>query len=279
MNSYAYYNGRFDKREEIFIPLSDRSIFFGDAVYDAMIGSYDRIMWEDEHIDRLLENAEKIGIKHSYTKRFLSDLLREIGVRSMIDTYLLYVQISRDYSSRRHSAVGCSANLLVTVEPITIEKHPKPMKLITFPDKRYGYCDVKTVNLLPAVLSATVAENEAYDEAVFIKDGTVTECTKSNISVLKQGRLITHPKTEHILPGIVRAHLLEACKHLGIPFEERKFTKQDLLSADEILVTSTTKLCKTVNHIDNCPTGSKDPQKAKLLCDFLYSEFEKNCKI
>ncbi len=279
MNSYAYYNGKFGKREEIFIPLSDRCIFFGDAVYDAVIGSYDRIMWENEHIDRLLDNAKKMGIKHSYTRRFLSDLLREIGIRSMIDTYMLYVQISRDLSTRRHSAIGCGANLLVTVEPITIEKDPRPMKLITFPDKRYGYCDVKTVNLIPAVLSATAAEKDKFDEAVFIKDGIVTECTKSNISILKQGRLITHPKSEHILPGVVRAHLLFACKHFGIPFEERKFTKEELLSADEILVTSTTKLCKTADRIDNYSAGGKDPKKAKLLCDFLYSEFEKNCKI
>lgn len=279
MNSYAYYNGKFGKKEEIFIPLSDRSIFFGDAVYDALIGSFDRIMWEDEHIDRLLDNAEKIGIKHSYTKRFLSDLLREIAIRAMMDTYLLYIQISRNLYTRRHSAIDCEANLLVTIEPIHMKRYPKSMKLITFPDKRYGYCDVKTVNLIPAVLSATSAEKEGFDEAVFIKDEIVTECTKSNISILNQGRLITHPKSEHILPGIVRAHLLEACKQTGIPYEERKFTKEELFAADEILVTSTTKLCKTVSHINGCSVGGKDPKKASLLCDFLYSEFEKICKI
>ena len=60
MSSYAYYNGSFDKKENINLPLSDRSIFFGDAVYDAAIGCYDRILWEDEHIERFLSNAEKL---------------------------------------------------------------------------------------------------------------------------------------------------------------------------------------------------------------------------
>ena len=66
MTSYAYYNGQFGKRDEIKIPLSDRSIFFGDAVYDTAIGCYDRILWEIEHIERLLCNAQRLGIEHKY---------------------------------------------------------------------------------------------------------------------------------------------------------------------------------------------------------------------
>jgi D-alanine transaminase len=90
MDSYAYYNGKFGKRDKITIPLSDRSIFFGDAIYDAAIGSFDRILWESEHIERFLNNAEKIGIKHNYTHKHLSDILREIGVKSMIKSYFIY---------------------------------------------------------------------------------------------------------------------------------------------------------------------------------------------
>lgn len=279
MNAYAYYNGKFGKREDITIPLSDRSIFFGDAIYDAAIGCYDRILWEEEHIERLLNNAKRLGIEHSYDKHYLSALLREIAVKSTIDTYFLYFQLSRSFPIRRHSAIGCKASLLVTVEPINIEKNPPPLKLITVPDKRHGYCDIKTTNLLPAVLSATDAENADCDEAIFIKDGVVTECTKSNISIIKQGRVVTHPISSRILPGIARAHLLTACHTLDIAFEEAEFTKEDLFTADEILVTSTTKLCKRVSYIDGRAVGGKDSKTAKSLCDLLYSEFEKCCKI
>ena len=278
MNSYAYYNGKFGKRNEILIPLSDRSIFFGDAVYDAAIGSYDRILWEDEHITRFLGNAKRLGIRHGYKKHYLSSLLREIAVKSMIDTYLIYFQLSRDLPERRHSGIGCGADLLVTVEPIVIEEFPRPMKLITVPDLRYGYCDIKTTNLLPAVISATEAERADCDEAIFVKDGIVTECTKSNISILKQGRLITHPKSHKILPGITRAHLLAASRSLGIPYEEAEFSMEELFSADEILVSSTTKLCKTVSHIDSVRVGGRDKKTSSELCQFLYSEFTEFCK-
>ena len=278
MSSYAFYNGKFGKKEDISIPLSDRAVFFGDAIYDAAIGSYDRILWEDEHIERFLSNAETIGIKHSFTKEYLSEILREIAVKSMIKTYFLYFQLSRSLPSRTHSANGAKANLLVTVDPIEIPRFSAPLKLVTAEDIRHSLCHVKTVNLLPAVLASTVAEESGCDEAVFIKDGIVTECSKSNISIIKQGRLITHPKTNRILPGIAREHLLAVSGKIGVKIEERSFSVEELFSADEILVTSTTKLCRKANEIDGTKVGGKCPSLADYLCDLMYREFADFCK-
>ena len=277
MNSYAYYNGNFGNRNEITIPLSDRSIFFGDAIYDAAIGAYDRILWEDEHIERFLCNADKIGINHNLNAKYLSELLREVAIKSMINNYFIYFQLSRDLKNRTHSANGCGANLLITIDPIEVKRDFTPLKLISTEDKRYEYCDVKTVNLLPAVLAATETENAGCDEAVFIKNKIVTECTKSNISIIKQGRVISHPKSNHILPGITREHLRKICLSLGITFDEEKFTYNDLVSADEILITSTTKLCKTVGFVDSFPVGGKDKALASKICEKMYKEYADFC--
>ena len=279
MNSYAYYNGNFGLREEIRIPLSDRAIFFGDAIYDAAIGSYDRILWEDEHIDRFLSNAARIGIKQSYTKRFLSQLLREIGVKSMLKSYFIYFQMSRRKATRVHSAKGTSASLLITIDEIEIMPDPKPLKLICTEDKRYGFCDIKTVNLLPAVLSSTAADLRGCDEAIFEKNGIITECSKSNISIIKRGRVITHPRSSEILPGVTREHLLKICQRESLPTEERPFTKNELFSADEILITGTGKLCKTASEIDGISVGGKDPDLAKMICRKMYKEYAEFCKI
>jgi len=245
MSSYAYYNGRFGKAEDIQIPLSDRATFFGDAIYDAAIGAYDRILWEGEHIDRFFDGARRVGMHLPFGKRWLSSLLREVAVKSMTESYFIYFQASRSNPVRTHSASGAKINLLITVSPIEITPDPPPMRLISVEDLRYGYCDIKTVNLMPAVLAQTRAEKCGCDEAVFIKNGFVTECTKSNISVLNQGRVITHPISSEILPGITRAHLLSVCRGLGLEIEERPFTKDELISAEEIFITSCSKLCKT----------------------------------
>ena len=275
MSSYAYYNGKFGKKEEIFIPITDRAIYFGDAIYDAAIGRYDRILWEEDHIERFLSNAEKIGINHTYTKAFLSSLLREVAVKSMIESYFIYFQLSRSLPSRTHSSIGCTANLLVTIDPIEIKKNKQPLKLKYFEDTRHALCNIKSVNLLSSVLASTTAETKGYDEALFVRDGIVTECAKSNISILKQGRVITHPQSNHILPGITRAHLKNVCQKLSIPFVEERFSFLELLKADEILITSTTKMCQHANTIDNLHVGGKDNNTSMKIINALFEEYEK----
>ena len=273
MSSYAYFNGKFGKKEDIAIPLSDRSIYFGDAIYEVAIGCYDRIMWEADHLERLMKSCERAKIDHNYDKKHLSSLLREIAVRSMLESYLIYLQISRDMPVRKHSAEGSKANLLVTIEPIEIPEKEEAMKLITFPDLRYSYCDIKATNLLPAVLASTEAEKRGYDEAIFIKENNITEGAKSNILIIKQGRVITPPLSRQILPGITRAHLLAICKEENIPSEEREISLDELYTADEVLVTSTTKLCRRASLVNFTSVGGKDPELADLLRRRLYQDY------
>lgn len=273
MSSFAYYNGRFDKKENISIPLTDRSIYFGDAVYDVAIGCYDRILWENEHINRLLYGAKRLGITHSYTFEFISSLLREIAIKSMIEQYMMYIQLSRSYESRKHSATGCTANLLITIDQFEPTLYSPPMKLMTYEDKRYGYCDIKTTNLIPAVLASTEAEKSGFDEAIFIRDNLVTECSKSNISILKQGRLVTHPKSGNILPGITREHLLKVCEKINIPVFEEAFNQNDLLTADEIIVTSSTKLCRSASLVNDVKVGGRDTDRFNKIRSLLNRDY------
>ena len=273
MSSFAYYNGVFDKKENVKIPLSDRSIYFGDAVYDVAIGCYDRILWEDEHINRLLCGARKLEITHGYSFEFISSLLHEIAIKSMIESYLIYIQISRSYETRKHSSTGCTTNLLITIDPFKPNLYSPAMKLTTCRDRRYGYCDIKTTNLLPAVLASTAAETNGFDEAIFLRRNIVTECSKSNISILKRGRLITHPKSHHILPGITREHLLLVCKELKIPVIETPFTENELFTADEIIVTSSTKLCRSVYQINDVSVGGHDTEAFDMIRLMLNRDY------
>lgn len=279
MSSYAYYNGKFGKKEEITIPLSDRSIFFADAVYDAAIGSYDRILWEDEHIERFLSNAEKIGIKHTLTHKKLSSLLKEVAVKSMIKDYFIYFQMSRSLPNRQHSSKNAESTLLITVDPFELIPSLPPMSLITFKDNRYGYCNIKTTNLLPSVLSATKADLQGCDEAIFVRGKYVTECSKSNISILKQGRIITHPASNRILAGITRNHLKICCEQIGVRFIEKKFTVKEMLEADEIIVTGTGKLCRRVGKINHNNVGGGDLVLFDKIRDYLFDEYYSFCQM
>ena len=276
MDSIAYYNGNFGRRQELKIPLSDRALFFGDGIYDAAIAVSGKIVWENEHIDRFFDNATALGLCHDLTKEKLKLLLRETVKKSNFENGFLYFQMSRNSEKRIHSAKGLKkSNLLITVEKFTFSSPEKQLSLITFPDERYGYCNIKTLNLLPSVLAATDAENKECDEAVFIREGCVTECSHSNIFIVKDDTVITHPKSKHILPGIAREKIIAACHNLKIPVLEEPFTQEDLLSADEILISSTTKLCLGVNMVDGIAVGGKNAELRRKIYGELHKDLVK----
>lgn len=274
--SIAYYNGDFCDFSEIKIPLTDRSIFFGDGIYDAAIGKNGSVYLEKEHIDRFFGNADKLDIPINITRAELSDLIQKIIKKNVFEEYFIYIQLSRFSSERIHSYPNTQhSNLLITLRAHSLPDPNKELKLITLPDLRYSMCDVKTLNLLPAVLASRKASEAECDEAVFIRDGFVTECAHSNIHIIKDGVLYSHPNGKYILPGITRKRLLYFCEEFGVPVRESRFTLSELKGADEVLVTSTTKLALKATEIDGENVGKCSSLVGKKLIAALFRDFEK----
>jgi branched-chain amino acid aminotransferase len=83
-----------------------------------------------------------------------------------------------------------------------------------------------------SILASQEAKAKGYDEALLNDmDGFVAEGTGANVFFEKDGKLFT-PPPGHILPGITRATVLEICKELGLPVEEKRFTTEALKDAD-----------------------------------------------
>lgn len=277
MKGYAYYNGKFGKADEITIPLTDRSIYFGDAVYDVAIAR-NKIYQLEEHVTRFLSSARLLGFEHEYTHEQLSRIISKVWIRSGITSAMVYFQMSRNAPKRNHTSQVCDGvNLLVLISELHVDTSLAELDLISCEDKRYLYCNIKTVNLLPAVIAASEAEAAGCDEAVLHRGDVVTECAHSNISILRGGVLYTHPTGEKILPGITRQNLLDACRELGIEFREAPFTLAELYECDEALVTSTTKLCRMVRSLNGVRIGGKDPSRAMALCGRLLEKFVYEC--
>lgn len=272
MGSVAFYNGKIGAIDEISIPLSDRSVYFGDGVYDAAVCKNNQIYEKNEHLDRLYRNLEKLSITPYCTREFLTDILDSL-VSDRIGISFIYIQMSRSLPTRTHSAVGATTNLLITINPITLTDPLSRVSLISTEDLRYFYCDIKTINLLPAVIASTLADSLACDEAVFHRNGTVTECAHSNIFILRSGVLKTHPTNNLILPGITRNHTIRSAKAIGLEVAEIPFTVDEMLTADEIFITSTSKFCKAVDSIDGQTVGGRCPNIANRLCSSVYNDF------
>lgn len=273
METLVYYNGKYSTFNEALIPLSDRSVFFGDAVYDVILGRSNIGLFQAErHIERLLGNAEFMGFE---IKTDLYSLIREIAGYADTEYYSVYIQLSRRGGERNHiSNTPKSTNFLIVLSEAFLPDISTPVSAVTCEDKRYSFCNIKTTNLLPAVLASQMAHNSGADETIFIRDGIVTEGAKSNVFIINDNFLITHPKDSCILPGITRENLIRSAELFGLKIKEEKFTKSDLFSADEILVTSTTKFARRVSSLDGFDVGMKAQEIYTNLAMDLQKEFK-----
>lgn len=276
--TYAYYNGFFGNFNEIKIPLTDRSIFFGDGVYDAAIGKDGKIYLQELHVKRFIENAKKIGLPLAYGEEELSEILREVVRRSGIKDFFLYFQATGYLSERLHAPRDTKkCNLLVTVKPFTIPDKNSELSLLSYPDIRQDFCDVKTLNLLGSALASEYAKSFGADEAVFVKGSFVTECAHSNIFIISDEKIITHPCNEKILPGIMRRELLLLAKKKGIEAVERPFSLSEVFSADSVIVTSTSKLALPAKSLDGVTLPREKSELCKAIIDEMFKCYEDFC--
>lgn len=279
MENVGYYNGKYGPIEEMTIPMNDRVHFFGDGVYDATCCANHVIYLIDEHIERFYSSAGRIGITVPCEREELKNILQEMVDQVEGDSLFVYWQVTRGTAPRKHAFPNVKANLWVTVTPMTFRDLKERVALTTMEDDRYLYCDIKTLNLLPSVLAAEKAERENCHETVFHRGEQVTECAHSNVSILKNGILRTHPNDRYILPGVAKKHLIRACGALGIPVDETAFTLDELRDADEIIVTSSSNFCLIAGMLEGKKAGGRAPELAEALQEFLLQEFQEYCGI
>ena len=280
MENLGYYNGKYGLLEEMTIPMNDRVCYFGDGVYDATYSRNHVIFALDEHIERFFNSAGLLKIKIPYTKEQVKEILKDMVKKVDSGEQFVYWQVTRGTAMRNHAFPGdeVPANLWIMLKPLKIKDMSQKIKLITLEDTRFLHCNIKTLNLLPSVMAAQKTEEAGCQEAVFHRGTRVTECAHSNVSILKDGVLRTAPTDNLILPGIARAHLIKMCKLFNIPVDETAFTLNELMEADEVIVTSSGQFCITACEIDGKPVGGKAPELVKKLQDALLNEFVEETK-
>ena len=96
----------------------------------------------------------------------------------------------------------------------------------------------------------------------------------SNVSIIKDGVFKTHPTDHYILPGITRMHIIQICKDNGIIVDETPFTMAELMDADEIIVSSSTKFCSPACEMNGTPIGGKAPELVDLIQKKYTEKFE-----
>ena len=274
MKTLGYYNGKYGELEEMSIPMNNRVCWFGDGVYDAGPSRNYKIFAIDEHIDRFFNSAGLLDIEMPVTKEELKELLQEMVNKMDTGNLFVYYQVTRGTGVRNHAYTKGPGNLWIMLKPAEISDGIEPIKLITVEDTRFLHCNIKTLNLIPSCVATEKAKKAGCQEAVFYRaGGRVTECAHSNVHIIKDGKLVTAPTDNLILPGIARAHLISMCKKLGISVSETPYTLKELFEAEEVLVTSSSNLCLHACEIDGKPVGGKNPELLEKIRSALLGEF------
>ena len=255
MGDVLWFNGRWTTTDEPVLGVEDRGLQFGDSVYEVLRFSSGRASFVDRHFRRMRRSLAEIEIPAPWRDFDGFDAqLSELLDRTDFESGIVYVQVTRGETERNHVHPGdLRPNAMMYTRRFVFPdaaKKERGASVITHPDIRWGRCDLKTTNLLPAVLAKQAAQARSAQEAILIRDGRVTEGAAANVFGVRDGRLLTHPLDEKILPGIVREVVLELAKVAGIQVEERPVRSDEIPGLEEAFLSSTTLGVLPVTTID-----------------------------
>jgi len=254
---YVLTEKQFLPYEQLVYPFEERGLQFGDGVYEVIRIYQDRYFLLEEHIDRLYRSAEAIRLHVPYDKKQLLEKLEQLlQMNNVNEDAMVYLQVTRGSFPRLHSfpaEVRPNLYAYIRTMPRRMNEIEKGVFTILTKDIRWEYCYIKSLNLLPNILAKQEAVDRGAFEAILYRDGFVTEGSSSNIFLIKEGKVYTHPATERILNGIVRMKVKEFCESLHIPFIETAFSIEEIQEADEMFLTSSTSgiipIIKVEEHV------------------------------
>ncbi|CAK0746752.1 D-alanine aminotransferase [Gammaproteobacteria bacterium] len=280
----VYLNGKFLPVNQAQVSVLDRGFLFGDGVYEVIpvYGGYPFRL--AEHLRRLNHSLTSIRCDNPLNSKQWSDLFIDLVTRNGGGDLSVYLQVTRGVGLNRDHAfpVGVLPSVFMMATPLLPlpeEKRRKGVSAILVDDIRWKHCDLKVISLLPNVLFRQQAIDVAAFDAIFVRDGQVTEGAVSNVFVVHDGKVVTPSKGPLLLPGITRDLVLELAIAENIPAREGMLTMEDLYNADEIWLTSSTKEIVPVVILDSAPVGNGLPGTHYRRMMDLYQDFKKKARL
>ena len=280
MGRIAYVNGRFVPHGEAVVHIEDRGYQLADAVYEVWALFDGKLADAEGHFARLERSLSELSIPNPMSRRALTIVLKEAVRRNRVRDGLVYLQVSRGVAPRDHAfpAGQVRPAVVITVKAVdrvaAEARAAKGVSVVTTPENRWGRCDIKTVGLLPNALAKQKAREAGAAEAWFVDElGFVTEGASSNAWILDgEGRLRTRDTNANILRGVTRLTLLDVIREEGLQVDERPFTPDEAVAAQEAFITGAGTLVLPVVAVDGRKVGDGVPGPVATRLRRLYIE-------
>jgi D-alanine transaminase len=261
----VYFNGQFLPKEEVKISPDDRGFLFADGVYEVIRGYGTKPFKMEEHLQRLDRSLREIQIDFSEAEKLgpIAHRLIQMNHLEGAEFTTIYIQVTRGAAPRKHTfpEEKVPPTVYISAAPgfSQKEKIEKGVKIILVPDIRWHRCDIKSISLLPNVMANQQAKEKGAEEAVFVRDGILTEGSHTNFFMVFDRKVVTHPLNNHILPGITRDIIIDLCRQLEIPFREEFVHEKDLPRAAEMFISGTSMEVTPIIRVDDWVVGNGAP--------------------
>jgi len=267
----CYLNGEFTNLREARVSVLDRGFIFGDGIYEVVPVYGGKPFRFAEHLARLDRSLAELRMENPCSREQWRDLVqqlvdgyaRHVGTPAAETTQLVYIQITRGVAMRDHvMPVDIAPTVFAMANRMGLygaEQRARGFACVTADDFRWKKAHVKSTSLAGAVLAHQISADQDAIETIMFRDGMLSEAASSNVWVVRGGKVLGSPKDNLVLEGIRYGLIEQLCRDAGIPFELRRIPREEVLSADEVLLSSATKEVLPVTTIDGHPVGNGRP--------------------
>ena len=280
----CYLNGEFTELPKAKISVMDRGFIFGDGVYEVVPVYGGHLFRFAQHMARLERSLAEVRIKNPMTSaqwaqvalKLVASYAHSTGARVEDTEQLIYIQITRGVAMREHAMPSnITPTVFVMANKMTLASQAQRstgVACVTADDFRWQKAHIKSVSLLGAVFARQISFDVGANETIMFRDGYLSEAAASNVWVVKDATVMGPPKDHLVLEGIRYGLIEEICRAAGIGFELRRIRREEVLGADELLLSSATKEVLPVTTLDGKPVGTGRPGPVYAQ---LYAGYQK----
>ncbi|NOZ36773.1 MAG: D-amino acid aminotransferase [Gammaproteobacteria bacterium] len=285
LSSICYLNGSYQPLDQAKVSVLDRGFIFGDGVYEVIPAYAGHLFRLQQHLQRLDNSLKAIKLANPLSNSEWQNMLQQLVEKNQDQNngdQSIYLQLTRGVAKRDHSfpentpaTVFAMSNPLLAAD---MEKIQTGISAITLDDIRWRYCNVKTIALLPNILLKQEATEKHASEAILVREGQVSEGSASNLFIVSKGVIKTPAKSEQLLPGVTRDLIVELAQKNGLACEETSISEAELLSADEVWLSSSTKEIIPVTRLNEktIGTGTAGPLWQKMIT--IYQAYKQQLR-
>jgi branched-chain amino acid aminotransferase len=256
LNDLINFNGRLTDPQTPIATAFNRSLRYGDGLFETMYWDGQIIRNLEYHQDRLFQGLAILGfdLSKGFTREFISEEISRLCVHNAtLKKARVRLNVFREDGSSLLPAKDQPVFIIETTD--FPDANPSPLRLTMFEDeKKFAgkLSNLKTNNYLLNILAIQNAKENGFDDAVYLNSrGNICEASSSNLFMVQKGVLFTPALSQGCVAGTKRRELLQKLPELGFQVEETIITKEMVFEMEEIFLTNAIRGIRPVICINN----------------------------